>query len=343
MNINRLIRKNIRGLHPYEAKELRARAKLDANESPYEFPELLKEALNVKTNRYPDPQGTQLKRAASKRWKVKPENILLGNGSDELIYYLVLTFGGPVMYPTPTFSMYEIITKAIGEKAVGVRLDRDFDLNTERFLEAIKKHKPKLIFLSSPNNPTGNCFSTDRIFQIIQKTRGLVVVDEAYQPFSSKNGFVPFLESMENLVIMRTLSKIGFASLRVGFLLAHKPVIEAVNRVRLPFNLNALSQAVAIEVFKNYRTIQSGIKKIVKERERLYSELQGIKKIRVYPSEANFILFSTADADKLHRGLARRGVLVRNMTSAVKNSLRVTIGTREENDLFLNTLKSLIR
>ncbi len=343
MNIERLIRKNIRKLRPYEARELKCRAKLDANESPFEFPELLSASLDVKTNRYPDPQGTELKKLAARRWKLKTENILLGNGSDELIYYLILTFGGPVMYPTPTFSMYEIIAKATGQKAVGVRLDRDFDLNTERFISAIKKHKPKLIFLSTPNNPTGNCFSSDRIFAISKATSGLVVVDEAYQPFASKNGFVPFLESMENLVIMRTLSKIGFASLRVGFLLSQSSVIEAVNRVRLPFNLNSLSQAVAKEVFKNYKVVMSRIKEIVKERDRLYRELKNLESVTPYPSEANFILFKVRDASRLHRSLLRRGILLRDMTSQVKDSLRVTIGTKEENDLFLNSLKSLVK
>ncbi len=343
MNIDRLIRKNIRSLKPYEAKELRCVAKLDANESPFEFKDLIRAALDVKTNRYPDPQGLALKKAAAKRWKIKADNILLGNGSDELIYYLILTFGGPVMYPTPTFSMYEIITKTIGEKAVGVRLDSSFDLNTERFIKAIKKHRPKLIFLSTPNNPTGNCFSSDRIFAIARETRGLVVVDEAYQPFSSKNGFVPFLDSMENLVIMRTLSKIGFASLRVGFLLADPALINAVNRVRLPFNLNSLSQATAVEVFRNYTSVMKKIKDIVKERNRVYEELSRIEPITVYPSEANFILFKVRDASKLHRALFKRGILIRDMTSQVKDALRVTIGKREENDLFLTAIKSLVK
>ncbi len=343
MNINRLIRKNIRTLHPYEAKELKCRAKLDANESPFDFPEFLKRALQVQTNRYPDPQGTSLKKLAAKRWKVKPENILLGNGSDELIYYLILTFGGPVMFPTPTFSMYEIIAKAIGEKAVGVKLDRNFDLNTDRFIKAIKKHKPNLIFLSTPNNPTGNCFSTDRIFDIVKAATGLVVIDEAYQPFASKNGFAPFLENIENLVIMRTLSKIGFASLRVGFLLADRVIIDAVNRVRLPFNLNALSQAVATEVFRSYSMVLSTVKEIINERDRVYERLNTIDGITVYPSEANFILFKVKEAEKLHRALLRKGILLRNMTSQVDNALRVTIGRKEENDLFLSTLTNIIK
>ncbi|NOX19822.1 MAG: histidinol-phosphate transaminase [Nitrospirae bacterium] len=343
MNIENLMRKNIRSLRPYEAKEIKCRVKLDANESPYSFPELLEKALSVKTNRYPDPEGLALKKAASRQWKIPPENLLLGNGSDELIYYLILTFGGPVIFPEPTFSMYGIISKAIGVKAVGIKLDKNFDLDTEKFLSAIKKHKPKLIFLSNPNNPTGNCFSTDRIFEIIRATKALVVVDEAYQPFSSKNGFIPLLHEMENLVIMRTLSKIGFAALRVGFLISSADIIKAVNRVRLPFNLNSLSQTVAIEVFKNYRRIMKTVKEICKERDRLYKALEQLPGVMPHPTEANFILFRVGNASRVHRALLKKGVLIRNMTPLIKDALRVTIGNPEENNLFLKALEAVIK
>ncbi len=343
MNIVKLMRKNIRTLKPYEAKEIKCKAKLDANESPFAFPDLLKKALTIQTNRYPDPEGLALKKAASRVWKIKPENILLGNGSDELIYYLILTFGGPVLFPVPTFSMYEIISRAVGEKAIGIKLDRNFDLDTEKFIKAIKKYKPKLIFLSSPNNPTGNCFSTDRIFEIVNASKALVVVDEAYQPFSSKNGFIPFLQDFENLLIMRTLSKIGFASLRVGFLISSPEIINAANRVRLPFNLNSLSQAVAVEVFRNYRSIMKTVKDICNERDRVYKALEDMPGINPFPTEANFILFKVKDASKIHKALLKKGVLVRDMTSVVKDALRVTVGSPEENNLFLRALGALMK
>ncbi|NOY65579.1 MAG: histidinol-phosphate transaminase [Nitrospirae bacterium] len=343
MNVNRLLRKNIRQLSAYVAKEIPCRVKLDANESPYEFPSFLQSIDDIKTNRYPDPEARILKREAARRWKTGARNILLGNGSDEIIYYLITTFGGPVLYPTPTFSMYGIIAKAIGEKTIGIPLDRDFDLSLDAMLRAVKREKPKLIFLSTPNNPTGNCFSSERILKLIDRTKGLVVIDEAYYPFSSRKGMLPLLRDYKNALFMRTLSKIGFASLRVGFLIAHEEIIEAVNRVRLPFNVNALSQRIAIQVFKNYREIDRTIKAICRERDRVFRELSSIESIEVFPSEANFILFRVRNAPAIHKKLLKKGVLIRDMSSQVRDSLRVTIGTPEENDIFLEKIAEVLQ
>ncbi|MBI3592538.1 MAG: aminotransferase class I/II-fold pyridoxal phosphate-dependent enzyme, partial [Nitrospirae bacterium] len=185
-------------------------------------------------------------------------------------------------------------------------------------------------------------FSADRILRIIEASRGIVIVDEAYQPFSSERGFLPFLRDYRNLAILRTLSKIGLASLRVGFLMGDKDLIREVNKVRLPFNLNALSQAIALESFRD-KTVQSHIKAIVSERERLFDELTGLEGVTPYPSEANFILFRVHDADKVFQRLVKEGVLVRNMNSAVRGALRVTIGTPEENDFFIKALRKAIR
>jgi len=360
MDIEKFIRPNIRSLKAYEAKEIPCKVKLDANESPYGFKKVLKTLKTIETNRYPDPEAKALKKLISRYFRVKPGNILQGNGSDELIYYLITTFGGPVLYPTPTFSMYGIIAQAIGEKRIEIPLDEEFDLDLQKILTAIKKQMPKLIFLSSPNNPTGNCFSSERILKIIDLTSSLitrphsgglaeeshsllslVVVDEAYQPFSSKMGFLPLLKDCKNLVIMRTLSKIGLAGLRVGFIIADKEIINEVNKVRLPFNLNSLSQAIAIEVLKDRKTMQSQIKSIVSERENLFNKLSKINGIRLYPSEANFILFKIKDPDRIYKGLLKEGVLVRNMKGIVDGCLRVAIGTPEENRIFLKALKKV--
>jgi histidinol-phosphate aminotransferase len=349
VNIKKLVRPNIRSLSAYKAKEIPCKVKLDANESPYGFKKTLKAAEHVETNRYPDPEAKALKKLLSKYVGANPDNILQGNGSDELIYYLITTFGGPVLYPTPTFSMYGIITQAIAEKRIEIPLDKEFDLDLKKILDAIRKEKPKLIFLSSPNNPTGNCFSSDRILKIIDLTSSLltrhssfVVVDEAYQPFSSKNGFLPLLKDYKNLVIMRTLSKIGLAGLRVGFLIADKEIINEVNKVRLPFNLNSLSQAIAIEVLKDRKTFQTLIKAIASEREKLFVELKKIEGVTPYPSEANFILFKVNNSDRVYKNLLERGVLVRNMKGVVDGCLRVTIGTPEENRIFLRKLKEVV-
>ncbi len=336
-------RPNIRSLCAYEAKEIPCKVKLDANESPYGFEEALKALNKIQTNRYPDPEAKELKKVIAKDFGVRHENILQGNGSDELIYYLITTFGGPVLYPIPTFSMYGIITQAIGEKKIEIQLDREFDLDIKEILMAIKKEKPRLIFLSSPNNPTGNCFSSERILKIIETTSSLriVVVDEAYQPFASEKGFLSLLEDFKNLMIMRTLSKIGLAALRVGFLIGHEDVIREVNKVRLPFNVNALSQAAAITALKDKKRMRSYIKAIVSERERLFAGMGEIKGITPYPSEANFILFKVSNPDRIYKGLLKKGILVRNMKGVVDGCLRVTVGMPEENTTFLKTLRQL--
>jgi histidinol-phosphate aminotransferase len=350
MDIQKLVRPNIRSLSAYEAKEIPCRVKLDANESPYGFKKSLKAVAPVETNRYPDPEAKALKKLISRYVGVKPDCVLQGNGSDELIYYLITTFGGPVLYPVPTFSMYGIIAQAIGERRIEIPLDREFDLDLEMIVKAIKKQKPKLIFLSSPNNPTGNCFCSERILKIIDFTSSLVtrhsslvVVDEAYQPFSSKKGFLPLLKDYKNLLIMRTLSKIGLAGLRVGFLIADREIINEVNKVRLPFNCNSLSQAIAAEVLKDRKTLRAQINAIVSERENLSSEMEKIRGVRPYPSEANFILFRVSDSDRIYRRLLQKGVLVRNMKGVVDDCLRVTVGTTEENRIFLNAMKKVFK
>lgn len=344
MDIKKLVRPNISSLSAYEVKEIPCKVKLDANESPYGFKEALKVLKSIKTNRYPDPEARFLKKIVSRDFRIKTENILLGNGSDELIYYLITTFGGPVLYPIPTFSMYGIIAQAIGEKRIEVPLDEEFDLDINKILKTIRKEKPKLIFLSSPNNPTGNCFSLDRILRIIESSSlSIVVVDEAYQPFASVKGFIPLLEDYKNLVIMRTLSKIGLAGLRVGFLIANEKIINEVNKVRLPFNINSLSQTVAIEVLKDRKILKSYIKSIISERNRLFNELAKIKGIRLYPSEANFILFRVKEPDRIYERLLEKGVLVRNIKGVADGCLRVTVGTPEENRIFVKVLKEVIQ
>lgn len=343
MNIKRIVKKNVSLLKAYNAEEIPCRIKLDANESPYGFSSRLKITDKIKTNRYPDPEAKRLKKLIAKDLKVKQENILQGNGSDELIYYLITTFGGPVLYPVPTFSMYGIISQALGEKKIEIPLDKGFDLDKKAILTGIKKQKPKLIFISSPNNPTGTCFSSDIILNIIKTSKGIVIVDEAYQPFSSEKGFLPLLKDYKNLVIMRTLSKIGLAALRLGFLIADPEIIREVNKVRLPFNVNSISQSIAIEVLKDKKRLNSSIKIIISERERLFKEIEKINGIEPFPSKANFILFKVKNPKGIYNTLLRKGILVRNMNDTVKDCLRVTIGTPKENKAFLKALKEAVK
>ncbi len=343
MDIKKFVKPNIAALKAYQAKEIPCRVKLDANESPYGFDNAIRVLKSIQTNRYPDPEAIALKKLMAKDLKVKPSMIIQGNGSDELIYYLIAAFGGPVLCPMPTFSMYGIIAQALDQRKREVPLDGQFDLDMKRMLSAIRQDKPKIIFLSSPNNPTGNCFSSERILKIIDATAGksLVIVDEAYQPFASERGFIPLLKDYENLIIMRTLSKIGLAGLRVGFLIAGEEIIGEVNKVRLPFNLNALSQTLALEVLKDKKGLRSNIQSIISERDRLFRELSGIAGITAYPTEANFILFRVKDPGRINRELLKKGVLVRDMKGVIDGCLRVTVGSREENRIFLEALKGI--
>lgn len=346
-NLQKIVRDNIKKLKPYEIKELPCKIKLDANESP--FPVKLSQIVSeieIPLNRYPDPEAMELREALSKKLKINAKNIIVGNGSDELIYYLILVFGGAVVYPVPTFAMYGIISQAIGVDKIECPLDKNFDIDFEKMKKIINTKKPHLIFLSSPNNPTGNTFSTDKMLGIIelaQKKSCIVVVDEAYQPFSSKRGFLSFIKEFDNLVILRTFSKIGLAGLRVGYLIGSEDVIKEINKVRLPYNLDALSQFIAKEALTNYYSkINSFIKEIIKERKRMLKELSKIKNIQAFPTEANFILFKVRESKKVSKQLAERGILIRDLSSSIKNCLRVTIGTKEENNQFLNALKNIV-
>ena len=343
MDIRKLVKKQVSALMAYDAKEVPCRIKLDANESPYGFADVVESIAGTKTNRYPDPEAASLRRLIAKNLGVNPGNILFGNGSDELIYYLITTFGGPVSYPVPTFSMYGIISQTLGEKKIEVPLDKDFDLDIDGFLKAVRKEKPKLIFLSSPNNPTGNCFSAERILKIIGASKGIVIVDEAYQPFSSEKGMLPLLKDCRNLVILRTLSKIGLAALRLGFMLADPEIIREVNKVRLPYNVNSFSQAVAAAALKKKKEFRTSIKAIVTERERLLEEMVKIEGVIPFPSEANFILFRVEAPDYMYTSLLKRGILVRNLKNHVPGCLRVTVGTPKENTAFLKALKEITR
>ncbi len=340
-----LTRSNIRPLQAYAAKEVPCRVKLDANESPYpaDDPGALLPGEVLRTlNRYPDPEAGRLKRAIAATFKVSPDQLLIGNGSDELIYYLVLTFGGPVLYPVPTFSMYGIITQAVGEPHMGIPLDEHFDLDLKKMLAAVRTHNPKLVFLSSPNNPTGNCFSADRILAMVNSSKGLVVVDEAYLPFSDRESFVGLLAERKNLVILRTMSKIGFASLRLGFLIGDADLVKEVNKVRLPYNVNTLSQVIAEKVLRRPSLFRGHIRAIVKERKKMVRALARLKGVTPFPSDANFILFRVTHAAGVYEELLAAGVLVRNMSPVIQDTLRVTVGTPQENGVFLDAIRRIL-
>lgn len=341
-DIGSLIRKEILGLEGYRAEVLKAKIKLDANECPYNpFRTLNLKMLEL--NRYPDPRAKVLKEEVAKLWSIEPDNLLQGNGSDELIYYLISITGGPVLYPVPTFSMYGIIAKVLGQKTIEVPLDERFDLPLEDFKKIIEKERPRIIFLSSPNNPTGNSFTKEGVLSLVESSETIVVIDEAYQAYAQNgNGFVPYTKRYKNLLVMRTLSKIGLAGIRLGFVIGSSRIINELNKARLPYNVNSLTQHVALLALKNKNFFKEVVKKIVSERKRLMEEFKKIDQIAVFPSDANFILFKVKEANRIYRKLLNKGIVIKNLTGVIPDGLRVTIGRPEENEAFLRVLKEVL-
>ena len=350
MNIKNMLRDGIKELVPYEVVPFEGKVKLDAMENPYDLhplikDEFLRELKGLAVNRYPDPMASELRIALSLYLGVDREMIILGNGSDELILDLLLTFGrGKIVYPEPTFAMYEILAKIAGAEPVGVPLREDFELDAESILEVGQKG---IIFITYPNNPTGNLFNQEAIIRIIEEGSCLVVVDEAYYEFSGKT-FLPLVKKYPNLVILRTFSKaFGLAGARVGYLVANKEVTGEILKVKLPYNLNAISQLLATITLRHGNLLRERIDEITSERERVYKELQEIPGITPYPSKTNFILFKVENLRNrdLFDLLIKEGILIRNLgeSGILKNSLRLTIGKPGENDIFLEVFKKILQ
>ncbi|MFQ5451902.1 MAG: histidinol-phosphate transaminase [Nitrospinaceae bacterium] len=348
VDLIQLVREKIKTLKSYQVENIDCEIKLHANESPYPPPEELlrdfqESVREFQLNRYPDPDCQTLKKTISRMIQVPPDHLVIGNGSDELIQLIMQVFcneGDKILFPDPTFAMYSIIAKGLGLTPVPVPLNGRWDVNSGCILETLEGAPPRVVFISYPNNPTGNCYSEDEIRKVIEGFQGIVVLDEAYFNFSGKT-FIKDLRKHNNLVILRSLSKIGLAGLRVGYGVADPVIIEQVNKVRLPYNSNTLSQAFAARLLENFSPVQKQIDTLTKERDRLLQALAEIKFVTVFPSDSNFILFRLEkEGGRIFRNLMENGILVRNLSShpRLENCLRVTVGTREENDLFLTKL-----
>lgn len=353
MEIHDLVRDDIKGLVPYEPHLFNNVIKMDANENPHSFP------ADVITNifsglngedfiRYPDPLGLELKGKISQFTGEPPENIVLGNGSDELIQLILQTFGGPgrrVVIPVPTFSMYRIHGEITGTIPLEVPRDDSFGLVTGELLAEMRHPDTRVTFIASPNNPTGNCIPIDEISSLVKGVESLVVVDEAYIDFGGETS-LPLLRTYPNLVILRTFSKIGLAGLRVGYLLANRDVTHELSKVKQPYNVNTVSQKAAGAVLDHWPVFREQIAEIAAERDRLAEGMKKMPGVRVYPSQANFILFSTPiPAGEVHRQLLEDRILTRyglGRTHGLENCLRVTIGTKQENTLFLEKLNEYL-
>jgi len=351
-SVDDLVRPVIRDLAPYQAGQAPCGIILDANESPFPLPEALREEIfssfrRLDINRYPDPAATRLKALIAEKDGVRSSQVAWGNGSDEMIQMILQVFckrDGRVLYPVPTFSMYRLITLACGGIPVESPLDPQWDIDLPAFLDRMKGHHPSVIFLSTPNNPTGNCFSTDRVAGILEDFPGILVVDEAYVHYANQS-LKDRLEDHPNLIILRSLSKIGMAGLRLGYCLASEKIIEYLNRVRLPYNINSLSQSATEVILKNWGTVREHIAWIREERTRVARSLHSLEGITPFPSCANFILFRVESKlggpETFFQGLLDRGIRIRDLsrTPFLDRCFRVTIGTREENDAFLGALK----
>ncbi len=350
-----LVRREILDLHAYHVPDSAGYIKLDAMENPYPLPQELRDEIaaavaDAAINRYPDPAATGLKEKIRAVVGFPPGmDVLLGNGSDELILLLALALNKPgatLLSVEPSFVMYKMIATFTGMRYVGVPLvsnsgTADFSLDLPATLAAIEREQPALVFLAYPNNPTGNLFSADAVRQIIKSAPGLVVVDEAYYAFAS-DSFIPHLADYSNLLVMRTFSKLGMAGLRLGFLAGSTAWLEQLEKLRLPYNVGVLPQAVACKLLDHHEVLLQQAERIRLDRSSLFRELQATAGVLVYPSEANFLLFRVANANAVFDGLKRRGVLIKNLSGGhpmLNDCLRVTVGTADENERFMNALK----
>jgi histidinol-phosphate aminotransferase len=349
----RLLRQEVLSLHAYHVQPSPGMVKLDAMENPYLLPDHLRAEIarvvsSAAINRYPDADAQRLK-TNIKAISALPSgmDILLGNGSDEIIQLLAMAVAKPgatLMSVEPSFVMYKMISAFTGMKYVGVPLTENFELDMPMMLDAVKRHQPALIFLAYPNNPTGNLFDAAGIEQIIKVSNGLVVVDEAYYAFASES-FLPKLGHFGNLLVMRTFSKLGMAGLRLGFLAGSKVWLEQLEKLRLPYNVGVLPQLVAEILLQHHDVLLQQAEQIKLDRNWLFERLVGTVDVHAYPSEANFILFRLPRAAKVFEGLKQRGVLIKKLDGghpALADCLRVTVGAAEENELFVKALQESI-
>jgi len=344
-DINNILRENIKNLTPYSSArdEFQGEASvyLDANENAFGSP------LDQNYNRYPDPLQYEVKKRLSEIKGVPPRNIFLGNGSDEAIDVLVRAFCNPgvdnVILVPPTYGMYEVSANINDIKIKRVPLTEEFQLNLEGIAEAIDNHT-KIIFVCSPNNPTGNSMNRDDVETLLANFNGIVVVDEAYINFSRQKTFIQELTEYANLVILQTLSKAwGLAGLRVGMAFASEEIVEIMNKVKPPYNINDASQQLALKALQNINQVNNWIKETLIQRDKLVLELKDYEfVIDIYPSDANFILVKTTDPRGIYNYLVQQGIIVRDRSKVTlcEGCLRITVGTPGENNILLEALKN---
>ena len=349
-----LIRPKIRAMKAYSIDHTPSPVILDANEAPFTPPRKLLERMLVvmagtPLNRYPDMEALALRGAIAQKDGAAVEETLLGNGSDELIFYLIQAMMEPgerILVPTPTFVMYDVIARSLNMETVTAPLRPDWSLDLDLTLARIKETSPKIIFLASPNNPTGRRYPAEEVNAIIQAAPGAVVVDEAYIDFSQAGPYGLLYKKHPNVIIMRTLSKMGLAALRLGYILADRAVIENVNKTRLPYNVNAMTQAAAGEAVRHWDEFVPLFRGVMEEREKMQSALAAVQGIEFWPSDANFIFMRIKNgaAEKVFKSILADGVRVRWFKGhpVAGDCFRVTIGAPAENATFLAAIKKAL-
>jgi len=353
--VARWVRPEIKALHAYHVPDATGMLKLDAMENPYCWPEALQQEWltllqSAELNRYPDPSAGALKARLRDAMDVPAAaEIMLGNGSDEIIQIILMSLSGAsrvVLSPEPGFVMYDMIATYTDMKYVGVPLKQDFSLDKQAMLDGIEKHQPAVVFLAYPNNPTGNLFDEKDIEQIIQAAPGAVVIDEAYHAFADSS-YMSRVMDYDNVLVMRTVSKMGLAGLRLGLLVGATEWLSEFDKVRLPYNINILTQLSADFALQHRNMLDEQTDLIKAERNKLFKSLSEIKSFTVYPSRANFILLRSAvnQASLIFEALKKENILIKNLDKAggvLKDCLRITVGTENENRQLVTALEKIM-
>jgi histidinol-phosphate aminotransferase len=349
-----VVRPEIRALSAYAVAKAEGMVKLDAMENPYALPAAARSRLDaalatVPVNRYPDGAAEAAGAAIRRAFSIPPDlGLLLANGSDELIQIITSALartGAAMVVPEPSFVMYRMNALYTGMRFVDVPLGPDFSLDRAAMLTAIERERPALVYVAYPNNPSGNLFAASDIEALLEASPGLVVVDEAYHAFAQAS-FLPRIREHANLLVLRTVSKIGMAGIRLGYAVAAPEWIAEFNKVRQPYNVNALTQAAAQALLADTSWIDEQAATIRSERARLEEELKRLPGTTVFPTQTNFVLVRVRDANAVFDGLKQRRILVKNLHGwhpLLANCLRITVGTAKENDALLGAMSVLNR
>ena len=343
-----MMRSDIKTLSAYHVPDSSGMIKLDAMENPFSMPDDLchqwaEKLAAVAINRYPDAEMLALRQQIAAHEGVEADQVLLGNGSDEIIQMiLIASNAGTCVVPAPTFVMYGLISHWLKRPVARVPLTADFQLNAQYFLETCGREKAEVAFLACPNNPTGNLWNRQGIEKIARGFDGLLVIDEAYGPFSQRT-HVDLIAP--NVMVLKTFSKVGWAGLRMGYVLGDANIIAQLNKVRMPYNINALTQCSAAFLLDHFELFEQQAAEICRERTRMATALTAMHAMQVFPSQANFLLVRVADANMVFEALKDAGILIKNMHGAdslLRQCLRITIGSKEENNAVLKALGEIL-